>query len=224
MHKLKIFIPLLISAFILCSCSKQSEDELFNAGKAKIEEGKKFDADNKPDDAKKSYGEAIDLLKKLIQDYPNSPKVPDSYNEIAKLYVDNFKDYPNAIKYYKELSDKYPNAKEAKYAMFMIAFIYDEMLKDKQMAIESYKKFLDKYPTDENPNEKMSESAKMMLQMLQDNRSIEDIIKNNTSNPKDSVKTKKDSVTAPVDKKKNQKDKADDRRVPPQKTDKPQNQ
>jgi hypothetical protein len=72
--------------------------------------------------------------------------------------------------------------------MFMIAFIYDEMLKDKNMAKESYKKFLDKYPKDEDPNEKMSESAKMMLQMLDENRSIEDIIKN-TPQTKDTTKT-----------------------------------
>src|SRR5205085_7003791 len=101
---------------------------------------------------------------------------------------------------------KYPAAKETKYAMFMIAFIYDEMLKDKEMAKQSYQKFLDKYPTDENPNEKMSESARMMLQMLQDNRSIEDIIKNNTGN-KDSLKTppvKKDSLN-PKDKTKTDK-------------------
>ena len=71
--------------------------------------------------------------------------------------------------------------------MFMIAFIYDEMLKDKSMAKESYQKFLDKYPKDEDPNDKMSESARMMLQMLDSNRSIEDIIKNSTG--KDSTNT-----------------------------------
>ncbi|NOS85924.1 MAG: hypothetical protein HOP31_12340 [Ignavibacteria bacterium] len=76
----------------------------------------------------------------------------------------------------------------------MVAFIYDEMLKNKDKAKENYKKFLDKYPKDEDPNEKMSESARMMLQMLDENRSIEDIIKNTS---KDSVKTetpKKDDV------------------------------
>ena len=75
----------------------------------------------------------------------------------------------------------------------MVAFIYDEMLKDKEMAKDSYKKFLEKYPKDEDPNEKMSESARMMLQMLEENRSIEDIIKNSQS--KDSVKTPGDKKT-----------------------------
>jgi hypothetical protein len=71
--------------------------------------------------------------------------------------------------------------------MFMVAFIYDEMLKNKEMAKDSYKKFLDKYPKDEDPNEKMSESARMMLQMLEENKSVEDIIKNI---PQDTTKKK----------------------------------
>ena len=207
MNRLKLLF-LLIPLFLLSACTaKKSEDELYTTAKAKIEEAKKLEADNKPDDAKKAYSEGIEMLKQLIADYPSSAKVPDAYNEIAKIYVDNFKDYQNAIKYYKELSDKFPQAKESKYAMFMVAFIYDEMLKDKEMAKQSYQKFLEKYPTDENPNEKMSESAKMMLQMLQDNRSIEDIIKNNTSNVKDSLKVppvKKDTLN-PKDKTKTNK-------------------
>jgi hypothetical protein len=81
--------------------------------------------------------------------------------------------------------------------MFMIAFIYDEMLKDKNMAKESYKKFLDKYPKDEDPNEKMSESARMMLQMLDENRSIEDIIKDTQQNPKDTSKSKEPEKKEP---------------------------
>jgi len=89
------------------------------------------------------------------------------------------------VKYYEELTQKHPNTKESKYGMFMVAFIYDEMLKDKEKAKANYQKFLDKYPKDEDPNEKMSESASMMLQMLDENRSIEDIIKNTQ---KDTVK------------------------------------
>jgi len=100
--------------------------------------------------------------------------------------------------------------------MFMIAFIYDEMLKDKQMAKDSYKKFLDKYPKDEDPNEKMSESARMMLQMLDDNRSIEDIIKNSQS--KDTVKVPGDKKTddkKPDDKKTDDKKSNEDVKTPP---------
>src|SRR5205085_379062 len=101
-NRLKYLILLLIPLFLFSACSKQSEETLFTNAQAKIEEAKKLDADNKPEEAKKAYTEGIELLKQLIADYPSSAKVPDAYNEIAKIYVDNFKDYPNAIKYYKE--------------------------------------------------------------------------------------------------------------------------
>ncbi len=186
MQKLKILLLILIPALLLTACSKESEDSILLAAKTKLEEAKKLDTENKPEDAKKAYGEAIELYKKFLTEYPTSPKAPEVYSSIAKIYVDNLRDYPNAIKHYEELIQKHPATKESKYGMFMVAFIYDEMLKDKEKAKVSYQKFLDKYPKDEDPNEKMSESARMMLQMLDENRSIEDIIKNTQ---KDSVKT-----------------------------------
>jgi tetratricopeptide (TPR) repeat protein len=185
-----ILLTGILALFLFSSCSKQSEESLLLDAKNKMEEATKLDNDNKPDEAKKAYEEVIAIYKKLIDYYPNSEKAPAVYSNIAKIYSDNLRDYNNAIKYYQEISEKFPQTREAKYAMFMIAFIYDEMLKDKNMAKESYKKFLDKYPKDEDPNEKMSESARMMLQMLDENRSIEDIIKDTQQNPKDTSKSK----------------------------------
>lgn len=186
--------PIGAPALLLTACSKESEDSMLLNAKNKLEEGKKLEGESKPEEAKKAYGEAVELYKKFLTEYPSSPKAPEVYSSIAKIYVDNLRDYPNAVKYYEELTQKHPNTKESKYGMFMVAFIYDEMLKDKEKAKVNYKKFLDKYPKDEDPNEKMSESARMMLQMLDENRSIEDIIKNTQ---KDSVKTdgKKDNKT-----------------------------
>jgi tetratricopeptide (TPR) repeat protein len=180
MKKLKFLFLLLIPALMLMfsSCTKESEDSILLSAKTKMEEAKKLETENKLDEAKKGYNEAVEIYKKFLAEYPSSPKAPEVYSSIAKIYVDNLRDYPNAIKYYQELSQKHPATKESKYGMFMIAFIYDEMLKDKEKAKENYRKFLDKYPKDEDANEKMSESARMMLQMLDENRSIEDIIKN----------------------------------------------
>lgn len=188
MQNLKFLLLFIVPALLFVGCSKESEDSILLSGKTKMEEAKKFESENKLDDAKRTFGEAIEIYKRFLTEYPNSAKAPEVYSSIAKVYVDNLKDYPNAIKYYGELSAKHPTTKESKYGMFMIAFIYDEMLKDKEKAKENYRKFLDKYPKDEDPNEKMSESARMMLQMLDENRSIEDIIKNTQ---KDSVKTEK---------------------------------
>lgn len=213
MQKLKFLLILIIPALLLTACSKESEESILMNAKAKMEEGKKLESENKAEDAKKSFGEAIELYKKFLLEYPSSQKAPEVYSNIAKIYVDNLRDYPNAIKYYEELTQKHPASKESKYGMFMVAFIYDEMLKDKNKAKENYKKFLDKYPKDEDPNEKMSESAKMMLQMLDENRSIEDIIKNTQ---KDSTKTDKKEPEKKEPEKKETKDNKEDVKVPPQ--------
>lgn len=206
-----LLIAVTAMVFVFSSCTKQTEEELLNKANAKIEEAKKFESENKADDAKRVYGEAVDLYKQFVSEFPNSPKAAGVYSGIAKIYVDNLRDYPMAIKYYKDIGDKFPATKDAKYAMFMTAFIYDEMLKDKEKAKESYRKFLEKYPKDEDPNEKMSESAKMMLQMLDENRSIEDIIKNTQTDKKPEDKPKKDSVKI------KKLDDGEDPRVPPQK-------
>jgi tetratricopeptide (TPR) repeat protein len=196
MQNKSVNLLLLLSAilFIFSSCTKQSEDTLYNNAKAKLEEAKKLETENKNDEAKKVFSEAVEMYKQFLNEYPSSAKTPEVYNTIAKIYVDNLRDYATAIKYYKELSEKFPNTRDAKYAMFMTAFIYDEMLQDKNSAKEYYKKFLEKYPKDEDPNEKMSESARMMLQMLEENKSIEDIIKQNATS-KDTATQKKDIKT-----------------------------
>lgn len=218
MQKLKFLVVFIIPVLLLTACSKESEESILMNAKAKMEEGKKLESENKAEDAKKSFGEAIELYKKFLAEYPTSQKAPEVYSNIAKIYVDNLRDYPNAIKYYEELTQKHPASKESKYGMFMVAFIYDEMLKNKDKAKENYKKFLDKYPKDEDPNEKMSESARMMLQMLDENRSIEDIIKNTQ---KDSTKIDKKAPEKKDTELKNQN--KDDIKVPPQDTKKPKN-
>lgn len=198
MFKSKSFlILLLIPLFLIASCTKQSEETLLSNAKVSLEEAKKLESENKVDEAKAKYLETIDIYKTLITDYPNSQYIPDAYNAIAKIYIDNLKDYPSAVKYYTELYEKYPDKREAKYAMFMVAFIYDEMLKDKQNAIVHYKIFLEKYPQDQDPNEKMSESARMMLQLLESGTTVEDIIKRTNvsdSTNKSTDKTSKDTT------------------------------
>ena len=183
-HIIKNLLIAIIPLFLFSSCTKQSEEGLLSAAAAKLDEAKKMEEQSKPDEAARLYKEAIDLYAEFLKEYPSSPKAPEVYSTIAKIYseakvsVDKNQDYMNAVRYYKELTEKFPETKDAKYGMFMIAFIYDEMLKNKELAKESYRKFLEKYPKDTDPNEKMSESARMMLQMLEENRSIEDIIKN----------------------------------------------
>lgn len=153
--------------------------------KNKLDEAKKFESESKTDDAKRTFAESIDLYKIVLKEYPNSPKAPEVYRIIAELYDNALADYDNAIRFYKELVDKYPTTKEAKYGLFMMGYIYDDKVKNKDLAKEFYKKFLDKYPQDTDPNEKLSESVRFMLKMMEENKTIEDVIK---SVPQDTTK------------------------------------
>jgi tetratricopeptide (TPR) repeat protein len=189
----KLLLSLFIlSALLLTSCTKQSEETLWNTAKGKIEEANKLREQGNQAESNKLCNEAIELLKQYLTDYPSSQKVPDVYNSIAIIYMDNLMDYNNAVKYFSELSEKYPDSRFTKTAMFMTAYIYDEMIKDKNMAIESYQKFVDKYPEDK-PGEQMSFHAKEILKMLRENRNIEDIIKSNTQNKDTTVKLLEDN-------------------------------
>lgn len=172
-------VMLMASAGIFTGCSKggaaKSEQAYLDEAKAK------YDA--------KEFQQSIDLYKEFVKTYPKSDKAIFAYNQIAGINFESMKNYPETIKTYRELAEKYPNTKEAKQSLFMVAFIYDETMKDKENAKTAYKQFLDKYPKDTDENDKMSESARMMLQTLESGKSIEDMIKENSANTKENIKT-----------------------------------
>lgn len=186
MYKIKINVGLILLAVMLISaagtftgCSKGGTNK---SEQAYLDEAKaKYDA--------KEFQASIDTYKEFIKTYPKSDKAIYAYNQIAGIYFEGLKNYPETIKTYQELADKYPQTKDAKQSLFMVAFIYDETMKDKENAKTAYKKFLEKFPNDTDPNDKMSESAKMMLQTLESGKSIEDMIKENSSNTKENIKT-----------------------------------
>lgn len=177
MQKISILLMLLFISVMFISCSKETEETMLLNAKAKLDEAKKYEQENQLADAKRTFAESIDLYKTVLKEYPSSPKAPEVYRIIAELYDNALQDYDNAIRFYKELVDKYPDTKEAKFGMFMMGYIYDDKVKNKDLAKEYYKKFLDKYPQDTDPNEKLSESVRFMLKMMDENKSIEDIIK-----------------------------------------------
>lgn len=111
--------------------------------------------------------DSLQYLLKYVENNPNANDLCKIYYQIAGIYCDKNKDFKTAIKYFETVSNYYPETDEAKNSLFLIAFIYDDMLKEKQKAIEAYKYFLLLYPYDKNPNEHMSETAKKMLEMLE---------------------------------------------------------
>ncbi|CAN5545954.1 hypothetical protein BH10BAC5_BH10BAC5_08760 [soil metagenome] len=186
MYKTKINVGLMLVAVMLMAvagsftgCSKsgtnKSEQTYLDEAKAK------YDA--------KEFQQSIDLYREFVKAYPKSDKAIFAYNQIAGINFESLKNYPETIKTYRELAEKYPQTKEAKQSLFMVAFIYDETMKDKENAKTAYKQFLEKYPNDTDENDKMSESARMMLQTLESGKSIEDMIKENSSSTIDNIKT-----------------------------------
>lgn len=160
------FLYLIVLAVLFAACSDSTqvkpEQEYLDAAQQKLEA--------------QDFQGAIDEYEALIKNYPSSPGAITAYNQIAGIYFESLKDYEKSIETYKRLAEAFPDSKEAKQSLFMVAFIYDETLKNKEEAIAAYNTFLAKYPEDTDPNDKMSESAKMMLQVLEGGQSIEDMI------------------------------------------------
>ncbi|MBN1632928.1 MAG: tetratricopeptide repeat protein [Ignavibacteria bacterium] len=184
------FFTLSLLALLISSCGDKtsglSEEELFNQAKQMSDSSSLLNDDN-------LRKEAISLYSEFLNNFPNSTKVTEVYNQIAGLYF-GLKDYQKAIETYTELYDKYPDTREGKNALFMVAFTYDETLKDKDKAIAAYKKFLEKYPQDAE-GEKLSESARVMIDKLE---SGDDIIKMiEESEKKAAENEKKEEKTEP---------------------------
>ncbi len=175
MLKLKFkILSLILLAVVLVSCSDDTvtEDALLNKAKTLYDSAVATTNND-------LFTESINVYKEFLEKYPNSEKTIFAYNQIAGINFENLKNFQESIKTYQQIADKYPESKEAKQSLFMVAFIYDETLKDKDNAIISYKKFLEKYPEDTDPDDKMSESAKIMLQVLESGTSVEEMILKN---------------------------------------------
>lgn len=189
MQKFRInLVVVLLTAIVFCSCGekKMTEEEYLNKAQAELEN--------------KQYQESIATFRELIKTYPESKNSIFAYNQIAGIYMENLNDFQSGIQAYKDLYTAFPDTKEGKNALFMVAFTYDEKLQDKDNAIKAYKEFLAKFPEDTDPNEKMSESAKMMIEVLESGKSVEDLIEekimeNEKNNPPSKEPQKQENST-----------------------------
>lgn len=165
MQKFRInLLVILLAAIVFYSCGekKMTEEEYLNKANTELEN--------------KQYKESIATYQELIKNYPESKNSIFAYNQVAGIYMENLQDFPSGIQAYRDLYASFPDTKEGKNALFMVAFTYDEKMQDKDNAVKAYKEFLAKYPEDTDPNEKMSESAKMMIEVLESGKSVEDLI------------------------------------------------
>jgi TolA-binding protein len=136
MYKL---ILIVLSFFIVVSCSKLTDQQYLDQAKNLLKENK--------------VNEAVSSYKSLIEDYPDSKLAPKALVELANLYQNQLdknlppaESFDMAQKYFREVYDKYPNSEEASKALFMSAFILANELKRYEDATEAYKLFIEKFP------------------------------------------------------------------------------
>ena len=85
------------------------------------------------------------LLRAVMSEYPQSPRVPEALYAMGSIYQDHLKDFPKAIAAYQKLVDAYPSHATAPNAQFLIGFINNNELKNIDAARKAYEAFLQKY-------------------------------------------------------------------------------
>lgn len=125
-------IVVLLSLLIVVACKRATDEELWNKG-VDAQRADKFE-------------ESLLQYDQLINDYPNSPKVPDALYAMASIYQSNQRDIPKAIGLYRKVAQEYPNHATASSASFLIGFLYNNELKNLDSARVAYELFVKKYP------------------------------------------------------------------------------
>lgn len=91
--------------------SEYTADALFEKARALVHQDKRT--------------EAIDVLQKLVDSYPQSPVARRALNEIGMINYE-LKDYDKSVKAYTKVIDSYPNTAEAATALANLKDIYTE--------------------------------------------------------------------------------------------------
>lgn len=138
---------LVLSLMLIVACGPQTEPEIYEAavGAQRMEK----------------YADAIVLFERLIEEFPQSEKLPDAYYALGVLYQDQQKDFGKAIQMYTKLYESYPESPTAANALFMTGFLQHNEMKDLEAARTIYETFLETYP--ESP---LVESARFELANL----------------------------------------------------------
>jgi TolA-binding protein len=140
-------VALVLALALIAGCSKLTEQELWDQGV----------------DAQKAekFHEALQSYQQLLDNYPQSPKVPEALYAIGSICQNKNLDVYRAIRCYRRIVDEYPTHATATSALFLIGFVYNNELKNVDSARIAYEEFLKKYP-----DNTMAESARFELANL----------------------------------------------------------
>jgi outer membrane assembly lipoprotein YfiO len=144
---MKLALTSLILALLLSSCSRMSEEQLWETAKQNYEQGK--------------FKEAIENYREIVDKFKDSKEAPTAQWTIAQIYNSDLKDFRGAIGEYRKFIELYPNNERAPKAMFLMGFIYNNDLHNIDSAKIAYESYLSKYPHDE-----LAQSAQMEIMTL----------------------------------------------------------
>lgn len=151
---------------ILFGCgSKKSAEELLTEANTNLKNNK--------------VPEAVLLFEEIINEYPESDKVPEVLSQLASIYqnkmLKNLSDTESlekAVSFFRRIFDDYPESSYAPTGLFMSGFVLANELNYYDRATETYKLFLEKYP-----NHELAASAKE--EVVNMGLSPEEILKKN---------------------------------------------
>ena len=136
---MKKYLFLALTALVLTSCSKTTDQEYFD-------QANKFFKENK-------INEAIKSFENLVNDYPESDIAPKALVQLASIYqnqsdknVKPEESFNRAQKYFMQVYEKYPESEEAPKSLFMSGYILANDLQKYDDATKSYKLFIEKFP------------------------------------------------------------------------------
>ena len=139
---------LCIILLVLCaSCSRKSDKDLYQEGKA-AHELQHFDL-------------ALDRYQAVVDQAPKSAYAESSQYRMAVIYNNDLHDNSKAIQAYQKFCTKFPASDKAPSALFLIGFLYNNELHNSDSARRVYETFLQKYP-----EHSLAASAKFELETL----------------------------------------------------------
>lgn len=115
-----------------------------------------------------------ELYVEFAKKYPEDSLTAKYIFSLAQSYVGS-KKYDKAIENLDALCNRYPNSKIAPKAMFYKAFIYWDNIKQEGKAKEIFKEFISKFP-----NHPLSADAQASVNIIENQTSIEELIKENS--------------------------------------------
>lgn len=133
---------------MLTSCSiKETDAELWS--KTKVLQ------------SQEKHEEALETLKKLLDNYPKSEYASEARFMLADGFANIKNDYPKAVVEYRRIILEFPDSNLAPKAQFMIGYIYANYVKDYDKAQAAYLEFKEKYEGND-----LSEAVEFELQYL----------------------------------------------------------